>query len=261
MEISRVARIVGISRALTNSQSVGAVISCVILLGLMHVRLQGHVTALILLLTITVLWICRSLWRRSTINWFNSKYGSHSFFVRISSARVELMVQLTIRPNEHWPTVSLRPCIESLHRLVLFSFTIVLFKKYWVKQKSPAMYISSLLVWLSTHLYVVILANDDITIHLLDNTLLDVWDFGGLLLLFTQVFDILVIIFTTISIGNALLYLHLSGIFTFINHLFSLFHCSTVLMRSMRLDTSSLVCISKAKASWRSLTLCRGTIH
>jgi len=226
----------------------------------MHIRLKVHTITLILLVTIIELWLCRCIRRRAAINWLTSKNRSHSILVRISGTRVELMMQFTIRPNEHWPTVSLRPCIESLHHLILFSFPIVLFKKYWVKEKCSTMHVSSLFVLLATHLYVVVLANDDIAIHLLDYTLLDRWDFGGLLLLFTQVFHILVIIFTAISIRNAFLDFHLSGIFTFINHLFFLFYGSAVLMCSMWLAASSLVCISKAKASWRSLTLGRPAV-
>ena len=93
--------------------------------------------------------------------------------MQIVCARLILVVQLAIRPDTHRPALFLRPRIESLHQFVLFTLASIFLKEDWIEIKSPVMHGTLMLALLATHLQVVIFSNDDVTVHFLDNGLLD----------------------------------------------------------------------------------------
>ena len=93
--------------------------------------------------------------------------------MQIVSARFILVVQLAIRSDTHRPTLFFRPRIESLHYFVLFTLASIFLKEDWIEDKSPVMHGTLLLALLATHLQVVVFSNDDVTVHFLDDGLLD----------------------------------------------------------------------------------------
>ena len=93
--------------------------------------------------------------------------------MQIVCARFILVVQLTIRSDTHRPTFFLRPRIESLHQFVLLTLSSVFLKEDWIEVKSPVMQGTLLLALLAAHLQVVVFSNDDVTVHFLDDRLLD----------------------------------------------------------------------------------------
>ena len=101
------------------------------------------------------------------------------------------------------------------------------------------MQITSLLVIIATHLDVVVLSNDDIVEHLLNNALLYLGLLLSLLLLGLQLVDIMIVVFVTILILLSLicLCLHLCWIFAFSKPLGRLLKLLAIALNTVRCHT------------------------
>ena len=116
------------------------------------------------------------------------------------------------------------------------------------------MHITRLLILFSTHLDIVVFANNDVTVHFLNDSLFHSRYFCRLLLLFAQIFDILVIVFSTVLVSYSLLSLHFWRVLSFSNHLSLLFDDSPILVSSMRSLCTTRISQAKARSRW-TLTL------
>lgn len=92
--------------------------------------------------------------------------------MRVRCTRVILVVQFAVGANEHRSALFLWPRVEPLHHLVLLAFAVVLLEKDWIIQKGATVHICRLSVLLAAHLNVVVLSDDDIAVHFLDDALL-----------------------------------------------------------------------------------------
>ena len=93
--------------------------------------------------------------------------------MRIIGTRVILMVQLAIGSHVHRPLLLLGPRVVALHLCVLLPLAIVLTEKDGVIQKSSTVHITLSFVVLVSHLDIIVLSNDYIAIHFLDDRLFD----------------------------------------------------------------------------------------
>lgn len=155
--------------------------------------------------------------------------------MQIVRTRLILVMQLAIRPNVHRPAFLLWSSIEPLHHFVLFSLTGVLLEEDRVEKKRTIVHITGLLIGFTAHLHIIILSNDDITIHFLNYRLLCLRHSCRLCLFFAQIFHIQVVIFIAVLVLDTLFCLNFSWIFAFGDHLSLHLFNAPVLTGPMRL--------------------------
>ena len=148
--------------------------TCVIILLLLLVVVVHMLAALIALTRVAVRLV--ALWasaagRRRAITTAVHQDLLHSILVRI--APVVLLAKPAIRAKVHRSRLTPGPRVEPKHAIVLFPLSVVLAKHHRiVEERSCTQIRLILLTVLASHLQVVEVANDDVLVELLDDTLL-----------------------------------------------------------------------------------------
>ena len=157
------------------------------------------------------------IWRNTTIEW--PACHIHAIPMWIIYVSIIFIVQLSVRTDIHGSLFSLWPWVKSCHSCILSSLTGILSEENWVKEKCATVQVTSLLVLITTHLDVVVLSNDYIIEHLLNNSLLHLRILLGFLLSIWELVDISIVVFVAVFIFLSLSCLLICYIFTFCYHL------------------------------------------